>query len=269
MNTTVVSLVAALMYLITGTLLAIRLFKQPAFLREARPWLMIAGYVAVTLQAWVLKVEVVQPGGLDLSFFNVLSLVACLVTLLLLLVALYRPIENLGIVVLPLTAVAIILKLFFHEQHIMLKDAPVGLDLHVTLSILAYSLLTIAAVQSLLLYVQDTHLHNKHPGGFIRALPPLQTMESILFQLIALGFILLPLALFSGALFVKNIFAQHLVHKTVLSIVAWLVFAVLLWGRWRFGWRGRVAIRWTISGFLVLMLAYFGSKMVLELILKR
>ena len=72
-----------------------------------------------------------------------------------------------------------------------------------------------------------------------------------------------------GVLFLEDIFAQHLVHKTVLSLTAWLVFAVLLWGRFQFGWRGRTAIRWTLSGFAVLLLAYFGSKFVLELVLMR
>jgi ABC-type uncharacterized transport system permease subunit len=90
-----------------------------------------------------------------------------------------------------------------------------------------------------------------------------------MFQMIRIGFVLLSLALFTGVLFLEDIFAQHLVHKTVLSIVAWLVFATLLWGRWRFGWRGQVAIRWTVGGFVFLMLAYFGSKLVLELILNR
>jgi ABC-type uncharacterized transport system permease subunit len=87
--------------------------------------------------------------------------------------------------------------------------------------------------------------------------------------MIGVGFILLSLALVSGALFVQDLFAQHLVHKTVLSIVAWVVFAILLWGRQRFGWRGRTAIRWTLSGFFSLMLAYFGSKWVLEVVLGR
>jgi ABC-type uncharacterized transport system permease subunit len=94
-------------------------------------------------------------------------------------------------------------------------------------------------------------------------------MESLLFQMIATGYALLTLALVTGILFLEDIFAQHLVHKTVLSIIAWLVFGILLWGRWRFGWRGRVAIRWTIGGFIFLMLAYFGSKFVLELVLNR
>jgi len=87
--------------------------------------------------------------------------------------------------------------------------------------------------------------------------------------LLTIGFLLLTLSLLSGALFLENLFAQHLVHKTVLSIIAWIVFAVLLSGRWFYGWRGRTAIRYTLSGFVILMLAYFGSKLVLELILQR
>jgi ABC-type uncharacterized transport system permease subunit len=134
---------------------------------------------------------------------------------------------------------------------------------------LAYSLLTLASAQALLLAVQDNHLRRHHPGGFIRALPPLQTMESLLFEMISLGFVLLSVALGTGFAYLDDMFAQHLVHKTVLSIVAWIAFAVLLWGRYRFGWRGRTAIRWTLIGFAVLMLAYFGSKAVLELILER
>ena len=94
-------------------------------------------------------------------------------------------------------------------------------------------------------------------------------MESLLFEMIAAGFILLTLALISGFAFLQNMFAQHLVHKTVLSTLAWLVFGGLLLGRFRYGWRGRTAIIWTLSGFVILILAYFGSKAVLELMLLR
>ena len=73
----------------------------------------------------------------------------------------------------------------------------------------------------------------------------------------------------SGIMYLKDMFAQHLAHKTILSIAAWLVFAILLVGRWRFGWRGRTAIRWTMSGFVTLLLAYLGSKWVLEILLGR
>ena len=102
-----------------------------------------------------------------------------------------------------------------------------------------------------------------------RRLPPLQTMERLLFQLIFFGFFLLSLTLVSGLLFVDNLFAQHLVHKTVLSFCAWLTFGLLLYGRLRHGWRGRTAVRWALSGYTVLVLAYFGSKLILEQVLGR
>jgi ABC-type uncharacterized transport system permease subunit len=112
-------------------------------------------------------------------------------------------------------------------------------------------------------------LRHRQPGGFLRGIPPLTTMEALLFQMIGAGFVLLTITLVSGLFFLEDFFAQHLVHKVTLSFVAWGVFGVLLWGRWRFGWRGRTAIRWTLSGFAFLVLAYFGSKLVLELILQR
>jgi len=172
-------------------------------------------------------------------------------------------------VLLPLAALSIALMFAYPSQRKLESSGAWQLDLHIVLSVIAYSLLGIAALQAIVLAIQDSHLRNRHPGGIIRALPPLQVMESLLFQLIVIGFIFLTLALLTGILFLDDIFAQHLVHKTVLSICAWAVFGTLLWGRWRFGWRGQTAIRWTLGGFVVLMLAYFGSKLVLELILKR
>ena len=174
---------------------------------------------------------------------------------------------NLGIAVFPVAAASIGLTMLYPAPHIITSASSWQLDSHILTSLLAYSILGLAVLQAILLAIQDNHLRNRSPGGFIRALPPLQTMESLLFQMIATGFALLTLALVTGALFLEDIFAQHLVHKTTLSIIAWAVFAVLLWGRWRFGWRGRTAIRWTIGGFMFLMLAYFGSKFVLELVL--
>jgi ABC-type uncharacterized transport system permease subunit len=94
-------------------------------------------------------------------------------------------------------------------------------------------------------------------------------LEDLLFKLITAGFVLLTVSLGSGMVFIDDIFAQHLVHKTLLSILAWLVFAILLWGRWRYGWRGSVAVRLTLVGIVLLLLSYFGSKFVLENILGR
>lgn len=262
-----ISLLAIILYLVTGVLLGIRLSRGAEGVVIAKPALIALGLGAVTLHAAVVYHAIVTANGLNLAFFNAWSLIGWLIALLLLLAATTRPVENLGIILLPLAALTIVLKEAFPEQHIVLEPASWQLEAHILISILAYSLLSIAAVQAVLLAIQDHHLRTKRPGGFIRSLPPLQTMETLLFQMIALGFILLSMALASGIIFLEDIFAQHLVHKTVLSIVAWLVFATVLWGRHRFGWRGRTAIRWTLSGFVVLMLAYFGTKLVLELVL--
>jgi ABC-type uncharacterized transport system permease subunit len=117
--------------------------------------------------------------------------------------------------------------------------------------------------------MQEHQLRNKRPVSAMRILPPMQTMEELLIQMLAIGFFLLSMSLASGLMFVHDFFAQHLVHKTVLSILAWLIFGLVLVGRWAWGWRGMKLIRWTLGGFISLMLAYFGTKLVLELILHR
>jgi ABC-type uncharacterized transport system permease subunit len=139
---------------------------------------------------------------------------------------------------------------------------------HILISITAYSLLGIGAVMAIAIALQDARLRNRKPSGWLLMLPSLEGMEQILFSILSVGFILLTLSLFSGLIFVDDMFAQHLAHKTVLSVMAWLVFAILLMGRWRRGWRGKKAIYMALLGFIFLALAYFGSKLVLETILK-
>src|SRR5690606_34400450 len=115
----------------------------------------------------------------------------------------------------------------------------------------------------IILAIQEKQLRHKNAGGLLRKLPPLQTMEKALFQLLNAGFILLTLGLITGFVFVDDFIDQHVAHKTVLSIIAWLVFAGLLWGRMQYGWRSQTAVKWTLSGFGFLLLAYVGSKLVL------
>lgn len=225
------------------------------------------GMGGVTLHALVIHSTVMTPQGMNFSFFNALSLLSWLVAVLLLLASIRKPVENLGIAVLPLAALALSLQFWVPEHKVVPDDAVVGLNLHIFISILAFSVLNIAAIQALLLALQTRQLRNRQPGGFVRALPPLETMETLLFQIIGLGFMLQTLSLISGFAFLRDMFAQHMVHKTVLALAAWVVFGILLWGRWRFGWRGRTAVRWTLGGFITLLLAYIGSKLVLELVL--
>ncbi len=229
--------------------------------------LLLLGGLAVIFHALVLQQSMITPLGLNLGIFNAASMMAWVIALLLLLSIPRQPVANLVVIVFPIAAFTIGLESYFPTERILSSDTQFGVTVHVLLSVIAYSLLTISAIQALFLALQDYLLHHKHPGWVLQKLPPLQVMETLLFQMIGIGFILLSLSLLSGIFFLQDILAQHLVHKTFLSISAWVVFAILLWGHWRYGWRGKVAIRWTISGFVVLMLAYFGSKMVLELIL--
>ncbi len=268
MTPTLLNIIAIFLYILAGSLLSVRLSRATVTSHPRKDYIIVIGLLAVVTHLAALYPLLTTSGELNLGFFNAISLMSAVIALLLLVTACFRPVENLGIVILPLAAVAQLLDLSFPATH-LLSPAEEGIKAHIILSITAYSLLSLAALQAILIAIQNRQLHNKRPGGFIRALPPLQTMETLLFQMIAIGFILQTLSLLSGFLYVDNLFAQHLVHKTVLSLIAWFIFAALLWGRWRHGWRGRIAIRWTMWGFVSLVLAYLGSKLVLELILGR
>lgn len=207
-------------------------------------------------------------GALDLHFFAAMSLIGCVVSALTLVVNMTRPVAALGVIVFPLSAALLAV-----DSYLAPTTAPLALDwqikLHVTVALLAYSVLSIAAVLAILLAVQERALRHRQVGTWLRALPPLTLTEVLLFRLIGAGFVLLTLTLVTGALFVGNLFGQHLVHKTVLSIIAWLVFGALLFGRWRYGWRGRSAVNLTLAGMALLVLAFLGTKAVLELVLHR
>ncbi|MES9968755.1 MAG: cytochrome c biogenesis protein CcsA [Candidatus Thiodiazotropha sp.] len=262
-----IATLAILAYLAAGSILALRLFRNQEGSKLPRALALAVGFLGVALHAVPHYQNLISSSAINLGIFNAMSLIAWTITLLLLVSSISKPVENLGIVIMPLAAVALFLESRYQTVHFITEQVSGGLTIHILVSMLAYSLFTLASVQAVLLAIQDHHLRQRHPGGFIRALPPLQTMESLLFEMIAVGFVLLSLALLSGFAFLENMFQQQLAHKTVLSIIAWVVFGTLLWGRYRFGWRGQKALIWTLSGFVVLMLAYFGSKVVIELIL--
>ncbi len=269
MNSVTLGLLSIALYLLASGLLLMRLAQgaTAAGGRQLDHPVLIA-QAAVLAHAILLYPAIITPVGLNLGIVHAASLVALTSAILLTISAFFQPVGNLGIAVFPAAAVTIGLLLSHPSRH-LLAGSSWQLDTHILASLLAYSILGLAVLQAILLSIQDHQLRNRKPGGFIRALPPLAVMESLLYQMIATGFALLTLALVTGFLFLEDIFAQHLVHKTTLSIIAWIVFGILLWGRWRFGWRGRTALRWTIGGFVFLMLAYFGSKFVLELLLQK
>lgn len=257
------------LYLASAGLILLRLLRQGEGNPGVRTLALALGLGAQLLHTLLLYQAIFGQPSLNLSFFNALALTSWTVVTLLMVSSLDKPIENLAILVFPVAALTLFLEARYPSVRFMRALDGWPIKIHVLLSLLSYSLLTLASVQAILLAVQDHHLHSRQPGGFVRALPPLQTMESLLFEMIAAGFVLLTLSLLSGVVFLEDMFAQHLVHKTVLSTLAWMMFGGLLLGRYRYGWRGRTAIIWTLSGFVILILAYFGSKAVLELVLQR
>jgi len=260
---TFLTLLAAVLYLSAAAVSARPLAHRQPLPRAIGLTLAAA---AVFAHAWV--IAGMHRGGVDLHFFAALSLVSACVAGLCLFVNLLRPVATLGAIVFPLATMFLLIDVFAAPPT---QPLPIEwqIKLHVLFALLGFSVLCVAALLAILLALQERALRMRRFDGIVRALPPLTLTEALMFQLIAAGFALLTLALLSGILFVDNLFAQHLIHKTALSIAAWLVFGILLFGRWRYGWRGRRAVQLTLAGMALLLLAYFGSRFVLELVLRR
>jgi ABC-type uncharacterized transport system permease subunit len=224
---------------------------------------------ALILHAVALSSQIFSGSSMRIGVVEAASMLTWLSALMLWVFCLREPLQSLGLVHYPVSAVCTLLPALFVNQEPPLPVQEWRIGVHIGFSLLSAGLLTLAAIHAVALAILDRILHRPDAIALARRLPPLQTVESLLFQLIFVGFFLLSLTIFSGLVFVHDLFGQHLVHKTVLTVCAWIIFGVLLWGRARYGWRGRRAIRWTLAGYATLIVAYFGSKLILEQILGR
>jgi ABC-type uncharacterized transport system permease subunit len=205
-----------------------------------------------------------------ISILHVLSLCSlAIVALLMISLPLKKPLFDASLVALPIAITVVLMEWLIDVPGTHLNAGSPEITIHILSSIMAFGVLSVAGVYATFVALIDHFLHRHHLNPLVRTLPALDILESLLFQLITAGFALLTISLATGLMFVSDLFAQHLVHKTVLSIIAWMVFGTLLWGRWFRGWRGRVAVRMTLAGILLLLLSYFGSKLVLEIMLER
>lgn len=257
-------LIAAALYLLAAALLVRGVARDDG--SGARGW-WFAALPAVVLHAVVHLLAWRSSGGTDMHFFAALSLVGLGMAALTTAFGASGRMAALGVIVFPVAA-AMLLG-YAAYGHVHAESLDWRLQLHAWCALLAYATLAVAALLAIMLWAQERALRRREFHGWLRALPPLTELESLLFRTIAVGFILLTATLLTGVLFVENLLAQHLVHKTVLSVLSWLAFGALLLGRWRYGWRGAVAARWTLAAMALLVLAFFGSKFVLELLLKR
>ena len=237
---------------------------------------------AGTMLGWLvhggaLWADMVLPGSLRLGFAVVLSATLWISVAAYWLENRNFSLDGLRVLVLPCAAVAVVLPALFPGSLVALQDKPGLYGWHIAVAIMAYSSLTIAAFHAVLMAVQEASLHTppgSRPGRFaamIERLPALLTMERLLFRLIAFGFSLLTLTVLSGIVFSEELFGRAMKwdHKTIFTMLSWILFGLLLAGRrWR-GWRGRTALSFTLSGFATLLLAYVGSRFVLEVVLHR
>ena len=254
---------AIVLYLLSFGYQVVRLRKQKPV---PTPLLQALTALAIALHGLAVADFLFTEEGLDLSLLKIGALISLVINLVLFVSGLKKPIHSLFLVLFPASALAIYAAMVSVSTKAAIAIS-VSIEVHILLSILAYSLLAIAALQALLIGYQNWQLKHKHQSLLMRTFPPLQTMEVLLFELIWAGEVFLTLSLVSGFLFFDDLLAQKLSHKVVFSLIAWLFYGVLLWGRHRNGWRGTTAIRWTLAGFIAIVLGYVGSKVAIEFLL--
>ena len=221
--------------------------------------------------AYLIYRAVDTPEGFDLSLANALSAVAAVTALFAWMGSFTGSLTGVAAVLLPAVACAAILPLVFPNPHRYSFAQEPWAVLHIAVALTAYALLILAALEASVLIGLERRLHRGVAQAAGASAPPLLTLEHLLFRLVLAGYILLTLTLLSGILFSEQLFGRPLTfsHKTVFSFLSWLVYGALLFGRYRYGWRGRKALGWILAGTACLILAYLGSKFVLEVLLGR
>ncbi|WP_201556375.1 inner membrane protein YpjD [Psychrobacter sp. 72-O-c] len=257
--------IASMAYIVVSIHIGWALTTDRPINKGASLGLLLVGMLA---HAALLYPYIVTLYGLNFNLFNVFSLTSLLFLFFYVLFSLYRPIVSLGILAAPTALIGMAIGYIGRAPYQPLTDVSMGLEAHILLSFAAYCVLLMAAVQALFLRLQIRELKHQTIHRFwVNKLPSLQTMEGLLFDMILVGFVLLSIALGLGFVYVQDLMAQHIAHKTVFSVLSWLLFGGLLLGNWRAGWRGKLAANITIYAFILLALGFVGSKFVLELVL--
>jgi ABC-type uncharacterized transport system permease subunit len=228
--------------------------------------------VALVLHAMLLYRRVLTPEGLDLGVGNAISLLVWLTVLIYWLAGIaFSGLSAILGMMAPIALVAVLIQAGLPGGHVINYAGRPIFTLHFGIAMLAYSLFIVATVHALVMLAEEKWLHRGVLPPFLKTLPPLLEMEALLFRMLLAAFVLLTLTLVSGVFFSEQLFGRPFKanHKSVFGFISWGIFGSLLVGHHFRGWRGRKAVYWTLAGFTALLLAYVGSKVVLELILQR
>jgi len=245
---------------------------QPRAAAPMLPWERWSIGAVLLVHAFGLYDGLFGEAGMRFSFSLALSLMLWLAVLIYWLESFHARMDGLQPMVLPLAAACAAAPLFFPQVHSLSTHVQTpAFTLHFITAMLAYSLFTLAALHAVFMGFAEAKLHQKTLTKSLSSLPPILTMEALLFRMLATGFVLLTIALGSGIFFSEAVFGKAfaLNHKTLFAFASWGIFAILLIGRHAWGWRGKKALHWTLAGFLLLMLAYVGSRFVAEVLLGR
>lgn len=234
-------------------------------------WERVAIALALIVQGAGLYDGLFATGTLRFSFSLAVSLMLWLAVLIYWLESFQSRMDGMQPMVLPLAAISSILPAIFPQSHEIGHANAFGFRVHFLTAMLAYSLFTLSALHALFMGFVEQRLHRRAINRHQASLPSILSMEALLFRMIGVAFVLLTAALVSGLFFSEQIVGKALVfdHKTLFAFASWMIFAALLFGRHQYGWRGRIALRWTLTGFLLLILAYIGSRFVSEVLLGR
>lgn len=240
----------------------------------ARPFERWALILPLILHGWLLYWLIFIEAGFNMGATIAVSTITWLTLLIYGASSVRYHLEALNPIVLPVAAIGALLPVLLPDTHVLPYSTYPLFMAHLVAAFLAYALFTIAALHGVVMALAEKRLHARELTA-LTELPPLMTMERLLFQLIGAGFIVLTITLGSGMLFSEEMFKKPLSfsyftqHKTVFALLSWLIYAALLAGRRIYGWRGRTALIWSLAGFAALLLAYVGSKVILEIVLHR
>lgn len=257
-------LTAIALYFCAAGVIATRLFHHQG---PSQKLFSVLALIAVCAHAFILSDAILVEPGQNMSILNVASLIALIIALTMTVASFALPNIILLPVVYGFAGLIVLFGLVIPDTYIMQIGVQPALLLHITLALFAYGCLMIAFLYALQLAYINSRLKQKQASLLHSSLPPLLAVENILFKLLLTGTILLTLSLASGFLFLEDMFAQDQAHKTILSLLAWLVFGLVLIGHKNWGWRGKPVISATIVGSILLTLAYFGSRVVREVII--
>jgi ABC-type uncharacterized transport system permease subunit len=268
MNLPLILTLLALIAYVTGFLYLLNRFVHKTL---TNPFLLRCSLLTgLILHALVLSVDMLTPWGINYDVFNLISFTSGLMLLLSIIFSLYRPVMILSLIATPIASLGMVIGASFSAPTQVIIEQGLGIDIHIVLSLAAYAVLLMATIHACLIWFQNRELKKKLKHRvWVNLLPSLQTMESLLFDLILVGFLLLSAALVFGFFTIDSFFGQHLAHKTVFSLFSWLIYGGLLLGHWLYGWRGSKTIRVALIAFVLLALGFIGSKFVLEIILAR